>query len=96
MILENYKTPLKTPLILLRSPFFAKKSALNNSTFKVKNSTCTYSNSKRALLDIFHEHVSFTEQTSGICLYGRSKLVRNWKKDSDVTISRHDVIVKFF
>ena len=79
---RKYETPLKDPLSFAKITFFCKKSALNNSTYKVKNSTCTHSNSKGALLEIFQDHVSFTKQASAIRLSGRSKLVRNWKKDS--------------
>ena len=36
------------------------------------------------------------EYASGIRLRDCPKLAINWKNDSDVTICRHDVIVKFF
>ena len=38
----------------------------------------------------------YTDYTSGIRLPDCFKLTVNWKNDKDVTIFRHDVIVKFF
>ena len=74
--------------------------------------TFTQSNSVRALLEIFqicfhflldlfsqsaiNDNISFTDYTSGIRLPECSKLAINWKIDNDVTIFRHDVIIKFF
>ena len=43
-----------------------------------------------------NENVNFTGYTSGIRHLDCSKLAINWKKDNDVTISRHYIIVKFF
>ena len=40
--------------------------------------------------------LSFTDYVSGIRLPGCSKLAINQKNDNDVTIYRHDIIVKFF
>ena len=41
------------------------------------------------------ENVIFTDYASGIRLSDCSKLVINWKNDSDATICRHDVIFQF-
>ena len=43
-----------------------------------------------------NENISFADYGSGIRLLVCSKLTVNWKKDNDVTISWHDVIVEFF
>ena len=48
MVSENINFSTKTPLILLISVFFCKKSI-----FFVTNGTVTQSNSMRAVLDIF-------------------------------------------
>ena len=86
------------------SAFFCKKSA-----FFSKNKTFTRSSIVRAVLAIFNsvfsfckiavtvnENISFTDYASGIRLSDCSKLAKNRKNDSDVTISRYDVIIKFF
>ena len=42
------------------------------------------------------KNIIFTVSASGIRLSDCSKLAINWKNDNDVTIFRHDVIIKFF
>ena len=56
----------------------------------------------RALFSVFvqkkvtiNDNVIFTDSASGIQLLDSSKLAINWKNDNEVTICRHDVIVKF-
>ena len=48
------------------------------------------------LAHTINENISFMDYTSGIRLPDCSKLVINWKNDSDVIIFWHDVIVRFF
>ena len=43
-----------------------------------------------------NKNATFTDCASGIWLLDCSKLAINWKNDNDVTICRHDTIVKFF
>ena len=43
----------------------------------------------------FNWNVSITDHESGICFLNCSELPINWKTDSSLTISRHDVIVTF-
>ena len=44
----------------------------------------------------FNETISFPDYKSGFRLQDGYKLVINWKNDNNITICRHDVIVKFF
>ena len=43
-----------------------------------------------------NENVSFIDHAYEIPLPGGCELTINWKKDNDVTICQHNVIVKFF
>ena len=97
VVSENVPFSTKALLILLTSIFG-------------KNNTFIQSNSVKAVLEIFQfcfqflqdkwllffENISFTGCGSGIRLLYCSKLVINQKNYNDVTIYRHDVIVKFF
>ena len=78
--------------------------------FFVQKSTFTQSSSVRAVLKIFlvlfsvfvrqkvaiTENITFADSVSGIRSPDCSKLAKNPKNDNDVTISQHDVFVKFF
>ena len=81
--------------------FFSKKLL-----FFVQKSTFTQSNNVAAVLVLFSvfirkkvtitENITFADYISGIRPPDCSKLTKNPKNDSNVTISRHEVIVKFF
>ena len=74
------------------SSFICKRSA-----FFGQNSTFTQSKSVKAVLKVtINENVSFTDYASGIRLPDCSKLAINWKNGNDITIFRHEVIVKSF
>ena len=85
------------------SAFYCKKLA-----FFVQKSTITQSNSVRAVLEIFEfcffvrqkftvtENIPSADFVSGIRPPDCSKLAKNPKNDNNVTIFRHDVIIKFF
>ena len=81
--------------------FFSKKLL-----FFVQKSTFTQSNNVAAVLVLFSvfirkkititENITFADYISGIRPPDCSKLTKNPKNDSNVTISRHEVIFKFF
>ena len=95
----------KVLLILLMSVFyFAKKSAflakiiplLKATVWQLCEKFFSFVFSFCKIKVTFNENVSFTDSSSEIRFLDGSKLAINRKNDNDITISQHDVIVKFF
>ena len=99
----------KIYLLVPRSPNFADVSIFcKKLAFFVQKSTFTQSNIVKAVIDFIvlfsvflrqkvtiNGKVTFADFVSGIRSLDCSKLAKNPKNGNDVTIFRHDVIVKF-